>query len=51
MKTEVYAELMAVDTEAFKADVADEEQYLAKFGDKVPQRLKAQLEALKKRLG
>ena len=48
---EDFAALMAVDTEAFKSDVADAENYLAKFGDKVPPRLAAQLEALKKRLG
>jgi len=45
------AELMAVDTEAFRRDLADAEAYLAQFGDKVPSRLVTQLEAMKTRLG
>jgi phosphoenolpyruvate carboxykinase (GTP) len=45
-----FAELMEVDLQACKEDVADAEAYLAKFGDKVPASLVAQLEALKKRL-
>ena len=48
---EDWAELMKVDTDLFKGTVADAEAYLAKFGDKVPARLIAQLEALKARLG
>ncbi len=51
ISAEDFAELMEVDIEAFKRDVADAEAYLAKFGDKVPPRLVAQLEALKSRLG
>jgi phosphoenolpyruvate carboxykinase (GTP) len=46
-----FAELMEVNVRAFKSDIADAEAYLAKFGDKVPARLAAQLEALKSRLG
>jgi len=45
------AELLAVDAAAFKEDLADGEEYLTKFGDKVPERLRAQLEAQKTRLG
>jgi len=45
------AELLTVDAEAFKDDLSDGEAYLAKFGDKVPERLRAQLEAQKTRLG
>lgn len=45
------AELLKVDNEAFKADLEDAEAYLDKFGDKVPERLRVQLEAQKKRLG
>jgi phosphoenolpyruvate carboxykinase (GTP) len=45
------AELLKVDKEAFKADLADAAAYLDKFGDKVPERLRVQLEAQKKRLG
>lgn len=44
-------ELLKVDCEAFKADLADAEAYLVKFGDKVPERLRVQLEAQKNRLG
>jgi phosphoenolpyruvate carboxykinase (GTP) len=47
---EDFAELMEVNKDAFRADVADAEAYLAKFGDKVPSRLRTQLEALKTRL-
>ena len=50
-RAEDFAELMEVDVEAFKSDVADAEAYLTKFGDKVPARLVAQLKALKSRLG
>jgi len=48
---EDFAALMKVDNEAMKADVADAEAYLAQFGDRVPPRLRAQLNALKARLG
>ena len=44
-------ELMRVDTEAWKAEIPDMEQFFAKFGDKLPERLKAQLEEFRKRLG
>ncbi len=44
------AELLKVDRKAFKADLEDAEAYLAKFGTRVPQRLRAQLEAQKARL-
>ncbi len=47
---EDFAELLEVDTKAFAADLADAEAYLAKFGDRVPQRLRTQLEAQKARL-
>jgi phosphoenolpyruvate carboxykinase (GTP) len=48
---EDFDELMVVDREAFLEDLADADAFLAKFGDKVPARLTAQLEALKNRLG
>jgi phosphoenolpyruvate carboxykinase (GTP) len=50
VSAEDFAELTEVDKEAFRADMADAEAYLAKFGDKVPARLLAQFEAQKKRL-
>ena len=48
---EDFAELMEVDTAAYRADMADAEAYLAQFGDRVPPRLRQQLEAQKARLG
>jgi phosphoenolpyruvate carboxykinase (GTP) len=48
---EDFAELMEVDTAAYKADLENGEAFLAKFGDKVPARLKAQIKAQKARLG
>jgi phosphoenolpyruvate carboxykinase (GTP) len=48
---EDFAELLEVDTAAYRADMADAEAYLAQFGDKVPARLRTQLEAQKARLG
>jgi phosphoenolpyruvate carboxykinase (GTP) len=45
------SELMRVDQAAFKAEVPDMEQHFKQFGDRLPARLGAQLEALKKRLG
>jgi phosphoenolpyruvate carboxykinase (GTP) len=51
LSAEDFAELLEVDTAAYRADMADAEAYLAKFGDKVPGRLRAQLQAQKARLG
>ncbi|MFA7173171.1 MAG: phosphoenolpyruvate carboxykinase domain-containing protein [Kiritimatiellia bacterium] len=44
-------ELMKVDTQLFKSTLADAEAYLAQFGDRLPKRMKEQLDALKLRLG
>jgi len=46
-----WAELMKVDTDLFKATLADAKVYLAKFGDKLPARMTEQLNALEVRLG
>jgi len=46
-----WAELMKVDTDLFKATLADAKEYLAKFGDKLPVRMTEQLNALEARLG
>ena len=51
LPAEDFAELMEVDVEAFKTDVTEAREYLTKFGDKVPPRLVAQLDALSQRLG
>jgi phosphoenolpyruvate carboxykinase (GTP) len=45
------AELLKVDTEGWKAELAMIDEHYAKFGDKLPQELKDQLAALKARLG
>lgn len=45
------AELMKVDADLFKASLPEIEAYLGTIGDKLPERMKAQFEALKKRLG
>ncbi|MDH4027374.1 MAG: phosphoenolpyruvate carboxykinase (GTP) [Nitrospirota bacterium] len=44
-------ELMRVDTGAWKAEVPDIEKHFSRFGDRLPARLRKQLEELKKRLG
>lgn len=43
--------LMDVDVNAWKAEMPDIEKHFAGFGDRVPDRLKKQLEELRKRLG
>jgi phosphoenolpyruvate carboxykinase (GTP) len=43
--------LMAVETENWKAELPSIEEHFAKFGDKLPQGLNDELEALRKRLG
>jgi phosphoenolpyruvate carboxykinase (GTP) len=48
---EVRDKLMEIDTEAYKATLADAKEYLAKFGDKLPAEITAQLEKLETRLG
>jgi phosphoenolpyruvate carboxykinase (GTP) len=44
-------ELMSIDTDAWKADIPDIENHFAKFGDRLPERLKEQLQEFRKRLG
>ena len=44
-------ELLRVDTNAWKAELADLEKHFAQFGSRLPARMKDQLEGLKKRLG
>ena len=48
---EDFDQLMEIDAAAFKSELAEAREYLAKFGDKVPQRLTEQLDALAARLG
>ena len=47
---EDWAELMNVDTEAFKGTLSDARAYLAKFGDKLPTQMTEQMDALEARL-
>ncbi len=44
-------ELMHVDTDSWKQDVPDVEEFFKQFGDRLPQRMQAQLTLLKQRLG
>jgi len=43
-------ELLNIDVEAWRAEIPDIEKHFAKFGDRLPERLKKQFEALKERL-
>jgi phosphoenolpyruvate carboxykinase (GTP) len=44
-------ELLRVDADAWKAEIADIEQHFAQFGNRLPARLRKQLNQLKARLG
>jgi phosphoenolpyruvate carboxykinase (GTP) len=44
-------ELLRVDAEAWRAEVPDIEQHFAQFGDRLPARLRGQLNQLEERLG
>ncbi len=44
-------DLLKVDMDAWKAEIPDIEKHFAQFGDRLPERLKKQFEALKSRLG
>ncbi|MDX6627594.1 MAG: phosphoenolpyruvate carboxykinase, partial [Solirubrobacterales bacterium] len=48
---EAMAELLSVDTDLVKAQLPQVKEHLAKFGDKLPPEVSAQLEALEARLG
>ena len=48
---EDWAELMKVDSDLFRATLVDARAYLAKFGDKLPARIKKQMDELEARLG
>ena len=47
---EVLADLVSVDKEIWKGEAARIEEFYAKFGDKLPQSLRDELDALEKRL-
>ncbi len=44
-------ELLAVDQDAWKAEIPSLEQHFAQFGDRLPERVKKQLDELRERLG
>ena len=45
------AELLRIDTEAWRAELPDIEKHFAQFGDRLPARLSEQVGALRERLG
>jgi phosphoenolpyruvate carboxykinase (GTP) len=45
------SELLSVDREALREQLPQVEEHLARFGDRLPQEIRSQLEALKQRLG
>jgi phosphoenolpyruvate carboxykinase (GTP) len=45
------AELLRVDADAWRAEIPDIEAHFAQFGDRLPERLRAQVVALRARLG
>jgi phosphoenolpyruvate carboxykinase (GTP) len=45
------AELLRVDPEAWMAEVPKMEKFFAQFGERLPKRLRDQLEGLRNRLG
>jgi phosphoenolpyruvate carboxykinase (GTP) len=45
------AELLRIDTDAWRAELPDIEKHFAQFGDRLPARLAAQVGALRERLG
>ena len=44
-------ELLRVDADAWRAEVADIERHFSVFGKRLPERLRIQLDALRKRIG
>jgi phosphoenolpyruvate carboxykinase (GTP) len=48
---EAMSQLLSVDTDLVKAQLPQVQEHLAKFGDKLPAEVSAQLEALEERLG
>ena len=50
LSTEAYEELMTVEVELFKKSHIEVEEFFNSFGDKYPERLKKQLDAMKERI-
>jgi phosphoenolpyruvate carboxykinase (GTP) len=51
IKKENMSELLRVDVDAWKAEIPDIEKHFGQFAERLPERMKKELEALKKRLG
>jgi phosphoenolpyruvate carboxykinase (GTP) len=51
LPAEDLAELLRVDADAWRAELPDIEKHFARFGDQLPERLAAQVGALRERLG
>jgi len=51
ISTQDIKDLLKVDMDAWKAEIPDIEKHFAQFGERLPDRLKKQFEALKSRLG
>ncbi|UCH45098.1 MAG: phosphoenolpyruvate carboxykinase (GTP) [Nitrospiraceae bacterium] len=51
MPSDDLKELLKIDSEAWKAEIPDIEHHLSTFGDRLPDKLKKQLDEFKKRLG
>ncbi len=51
VSAEAMQELLRVDAEQVKAQLPQIQEHLAKFGDKLPAEISAQLDALEERLG
>ncbi len=51
IKEETMQEILKVDPDAWKAEIPSLEKHFAQFGDRLPERMKAQFEELRKRLG
>jgi phosphoenolpyruvate carboxykinase (GTP) len=51
ISTEAMADLLSVDDESLRAQLPQLEEHLARFGDRLPDEVRAQFQALKDRLG
>ncbi|MCK4546340.1 MAG: phosphoenolpyruvate carboxykinase (GTP) [Candidatus Eisenbacteria sp.] len=51
VSAEDWAELLRVDVDAWKAEIPEVEEFMARFGDRVPPRMRTQMANARKRLG
>jgi len=50
IRSDDFAELMRVSVEPLRKDLSDAEQYFAQFGDRLPDKLRVELDAMRQRL-